>query len=205
MKERIISLVLLITLLMCMSSCNPTPKPDDNTPPVTQTVYEKLNDFIDKEYNKVELSIVTVTREVELRSEYTLTHSNLTYGIEKMNMLPADGNLSGVSPDFKSTVSGTAKVENGKVVMVDGEAPSIPSYDELKGGFSFDEANFTNVSSDSSSFKADVTSPSAFYGSEIDVKDMKVEVEYSDSGIEKIVIKYQTELSSVETTYEFNN
>ena len=84
-----------------------------------------------------------------------------------------------------------------------GEGVTLPSYDELKGNFSFAESNFKNVTTQGNSFSADVVSPSNFYGSTVNVQNMKVTVEYTETAFSKMVITYQTANSTVTTTYEF--
>ena len=94
-------------------------------------------------------------------------------------------------------------IVDGKVTELDGEGVTLPSYDELKGNFSFAESNFKNVTTQGNSLSADVESPSSFYGSTVNVQNMKVTVEYTETALSKIVITYQTANSTVTTTYEF--
>jgi len=202
-------------LICCVTACsepqtpdnNPDNTPDDSnptpTPPVTPTIYEKLDSFADKDYQKIKLDITTVTGDVELSSSYTLTDSNVTYRIEQLNTLPTDGSLTGVSSSYKTDEIGTAKIVDGKVTRFDGKAVTLPSYDELKGSFSFEESNFKNAVNQTFSFSADVISPSSFYGSDVSVQNMKVKVEYTGSAFSRIIITYNTELSTVTVTYGF--
>ena len=213
MKKSIIALILSFVLLMCMTACSgskdpePTPGGDTTTPttlpPVTETVYDKLDDFADLNYQQIKLTIVTVTGDIQLSANYTLTRSNVSYSVEQLNMLPSNGDLTGASPEHKITHTGYAKIVDGKVTELYGEGVTLPSYDELKGNFSFAESNFKNVTTQGNSFSADVVSPSCFYGSTINVQNMKVNVEYTDTALSKIIITYQTAKSTVTTTYEF--
>ena len=208
MKRSIIALVLSFALLMCMTACSgskdPEPTPGGDTPPpVTQTIYEKLDEFADLNYQQIKLAVVTVTGEIQLSAKYTLTQSNVSYSVEQLNMLPSNGDLTGVSPEYKTTHTGYAKIVDGKITELDGEGVTLPSYDELKGNFSFAESNFKNVTTQGNSFSADIVSPSSFYGSTVNVQNMKVNVEYTDTALSKIIITYQTAKSTVTTTYEF--
>ena len=215
MKKSIIALILSFALLMCMTACsgskNPEPTPGGDTtpptptptPPVTETIYDKLDDFADLIYQQIKLSIVTVTGDIQLSANYTLMQSNVSYSVEQLNMLPSNGDLTGISPEYKTTHTGYAKIVDGKVTELDGEEVTLPSYDELKGNFSFAESNFKNVTTQGNSLSADVNSPSSFYGSTVNVQNMKVTVEYTETALSKIVITYQTANSTVTTTYEF--
>ena len=233
MKNSIIALILLLALLMCMTACSgsddPEPTPDDDssistpgdditkptpdddtpeptpTPPPaeTETVYDKLNALADVSYRQVKLIVVTITGDVTLSASYTLTNSFVSYSVEQLNMLPSDGDLTGISPEYKTTHTGYAKIVNGKVTEMDGETVTLPSYDELKGNFSFAESNFRNVAEQGSTFTADVISPSSFYGSYVKAQDMKITVNYTESALSKIIITYKTTNSTVTTTYEF--
>ena len=209
MKKSIIALILSFALLTCMTACSgskkdPEPTPGgDNTPNVTETVYDKLDKFADLKYQQIKLAVVTVTGGIQLSANYTLTENNVTYSVEQLNMLPSNGDLTGVSPEYKTTYTGYAKIVDGKVTELDGEGVTLPSYDELKGNFSFAESNFKNVTTQGNSFSADVVSPSNFYGSTVNVQNMKVIVEYTETAFSKMVITYQTANSTVTTTYEF--
>ena len=204
---------LLLAVLMCLGSfvactsddggnggdtTTPTPPP-----PVTETIYDKLDVFADLNYQQIKLAIVTVTGDIQLSANYTLTQSNVSYSVEKLNMLPSNGDLTGISPEYKTTHTGYAKIVDGKVTELDGEGITLPSYDELKGNFSFAESNFKNVTTQGNSLSADVDSPSSFYGSTVNVQNMKVTVEYTETALSKIVITYQTANSTVTTTYEY--
>ena len=208
MKRSIIALILSIALLVCMTACSGSkdsePTPGGDTPPlVAQTIYEKLDGFADLNYQQIKLSIVTVTGDIQLSANYTLTQSNVSYSVEQLNMFPSNGDLTGISPECKTTHTGYAKIVDGKVTELDGEGVPLPSYNELKGNFSFAESNFKNVTTQGSSLSADVDSPSSFYGSAVNVQNMKVIVEYTETAFSKMVITYQTDNSTVTTTYEF--
>ena len=206
--KKVISIVLFLALLTCMMSCSilngSGTTPDDN-PSDKQTVYERLDNMADKSYASVKVSIITTTDTAQLSANYVLTQTNVSYSIEQLNILPTDGNITGASSDFKTTLSGTAKVVNGKLVSVDGENVSLPSYSELKGNFSFDEKNFKNAVVGNDSLKADVISPSDFYGTSVDAKEMSIEVTFSNDSLIRVTVTYKTENASVKTVYDFTS
>jgi hypothetical protein len=196
-----------------MASCKGTKGSEDmssgdeavssSSPAATETIYDKLDDFADLTYQQIKLTIVTVTGDIQLSANYTLTQSNVSYSVEQLNMLPSNGDLTGISPEYKTTHTGYAKIVDGKVTELDGEGITLPSYDELKGNFSFAESNFKNVTTQGNSLSADVDSPSSFYGSTVNVQNMKVIVEYTETALSKITISYKTALSTVTAKYNF--
>ena len=209
MKKRFIAFALLLALLMSLVACLPEDKgdPDEDTPGEDDTnvdaVYDVINGLSAQSYTKVKLDISTVTGEIELKASYSLTQSSVTYSVEKLNMLPTDGDMTNASPDYKKTVTGTAVVENGKVTQLDGEAVTLPTYDELKGAFNFNKSNFSNVTVESGKLSASVVSPSTFLGTQVSVTDMKITIEYNSSSLESVTLTYKTASSSVNTVYTF--
>ena len=159
--------------------------------------------FSKKSYSKVKLDIKTVTGDVELNASYTLTSQKVTYSVEQLNLLPPDGDLTNISPDCKVTLSGTATIKNGKVDKLDGEAVTLPSYNELKGAFNFQQSYFKNVKTEKGKLTADVSSVSGFMGNSQNWSNMKIVVTYSDTALQKLEITYKTTNSTVTTVYEF--
>ena len=98
---------------------------------------------------------------------------------------------------------GSTQSCNGEIIILDGTNVTLPAYDELRGAFNFDESNLKNIVTESNSLKADVISPSMFYGSNVNVQNMRIDVEYSETELLKIVITYRTNYSTVTNTYEF--
>ena len=178
-----------------------TQKPQ--VPDTDKTVYEVLNDLSKQNYSKIELNITTLTGDIKLGAEYILTKNKVSYAVEQLNMLPTDGKLDGLSPEYKTTLRGTAVIENGKVTKFDGDKVSIPEYDELTGAFDFKESYFKKVEATDGEFSADVVSASKFLGTSKKVSDLKVEVKYNTAAIEKITLTYKTANSNVTTVYEF--
>ena len=135
MKKILIFAVLLPAILLCFTSCEWMFIPpdddttggqhtttgegagteDDTTSATSETVYSLLTSLSAQSYREVALQITTQTGDVTLQARYLLTPSLVTYEVEHLNLLPPDGDLTGVSPDYKTTLSGSATIENGKV------------------------------------------------------------------------------------------
>jgi predicted small lipoprotein YifL len=216
MKKILSSIVLLLAIVISVASCNkkdPTPPevttPDsqqttgENTQENPKTVWETLQELSQQKYSKVKLYIKTVTGDIELNANYTLTNTNVTYSVEQLNLLPPDGDLTNVSPNCKVALSGTAAIKNGKVEKIDGETVTLPSYNELKGAFNFKQSNFRNVKTEKGKLTADVSSISGFMGISQNLNNMRIVVIYNDTALQKLEITYKTTNSTVTTVYEF--
>ena len=210
--KKIIAFILTVALLVCMAACSKPKAPaqttggnQGNKPSATQTVYEKLDGFAAQSYRKIKLDITTVTGDIELSASYTLTKNEVTYSVEQSNLLPTDGNLTGISPDYKTVLTGAAKIVNGKVTEFGGQSVTLPSYKELKGGFHFDESNLKNAVVKNNSLTADVISPSVFYGADVSAENMKIEAEYTEAALNRVKVTYSTEHSTVTSVYVFES
>ena len=215
MMKKLLCLSIIISLLICAAGCKNQSgnvsdefPPSENTPPVEapgeiSLALSKLLELIEKPYSSVDVNIAVTTDIAELSARYTVTQSKVTYSIEQLNLLPSLDNITDISPDHKTTVSGEAVVENGEVTDLSGNKVALPSGSELTGRFRFEESNLQNIVVGDGSLSADVISASAFYGTEVDMSDVKVKVEYSDTAVEKITVTYKTEKSSVEAVYVF--
>lgn len=178
----------MLALLMSFVACDKE-KPDNAQSSVQETtVYDTLNELSRKYYSKIQLNISTLTGDIELGAEYVLAANKVEYSIEQLNLLPSDGDIDNISPNYKTTIQGLATIENGKVTKMDDKAVNIPPYDELKGSFDFKDSCFKNVQIDEGRFSADVVNASAFIGIDEAIGDMKVIVNYSDSAFQKITI-----------------
>lgn len=213
MKKLVISIILVLALLMSFASCSSGNEGDlsnsESTsqqlqpPNSEETVYDMLNKLSKQAYNKIQLNITTFTGDIELEASYTLTANNITYSIEQLNLLPSDGDLSNTSPSYKTTIQGSAEIENGKVTKLDDVAVNLPEYDELKGAFDFKESYFKNVQVENGTFSADVIAVSSFLGADQNLSEMKIVVGYSASVLTTISITYQTSNSTVTAVYGF--
>lgn len=222
MKKIILFVTLSIVLLMCLTACSGSKDPEqkptapeettietstqapNENPTVTKTVYELLDSLAKQDYSKIEIDVVTQSDFAQLCANYVLTQTDVTYSIEQLNLLPSDGNVENLPENYKTTVTGTALVKDGEIVEFDGDQRiAFPSYNVLKGGFHFDPSNFKDVVVQEDSFSASVISPSRFYGTDIDVEDLRIGVDYSQSAMQRITVTYQTKNAAVETVYTF--
>ena len=186
MKKVIISAILTLALLLNIAACNKNSNATESTsaqqttqttqsnqkPDEEKTVYDALNALSEQHYSKIKLNISTLTGDIQLTAQYVMTANDIAYSVEQLNLFPADGNFSNLSPEYKTMLTGTAVIENGKITSTDGDKVSLPEYNELKGSFHFKESCFANVKNDDGKFSADVPSASAFLGTNKNAKSV---------------------------------
>ena len=197
MKKTLIALLVILLVAGNLFAC--TIQTNDNK----DTIYDTLNKHASKEYNKVEVKITTDTNGLKLHSTYITTSDAVEYSVEVFNSL--EGGAETLPEEYKSTVCGVAKIEDGKVTEIDGDAVSLPSYDSLRGSFNFDKSYVKTMRNKNGEFVADVSSPSSLLGTHVyGVSNMKITLCYNDNAIESILLTYNTEKSSVVIEYAFS-
>lgn len=200
MIKKIICVVSIFAFLVCTTGCL-----EDDVVNQDSLVCELLQDLSEKSYLSTEISIVTTTEFAQLSANYFVTQNNVTYSIEQLNLLPSCEDINGLLQDYKTLITGEAVIKDGEVIELDGNSITLPSDNELMGKFNFDEKNFQNIVVESGLLTADVISPSQFYGTAVDMQDVKIAVKYSETSIEEIVVSYETEKSTVQAVYEFES
>ena len=204
MRKISLFILLSLSLLISFISCTlpPVETPNDDSAEMDEAC-SLLNALSCKEYETVTVEIKTTTAFAQLSSKYVISDNEVSYSIEQLNTLSAEGEFSELSPDFKTVFTGSAVVEGGEIIELDGNSVDLPSYSELKGRFNFDKDNFDKVSLEKNSFSADVISPSAFYGTDVDVSDLSICVEYTNDALISLSISYKTDNATVNTVYSF--
>lgn len=198
--------IITIILIMALTSCVVElvlPEDSETELAAAREACSTLNNLTQKKYERIELEINTKNSFANLSSNYVLTDSEVTYSIERLNLLPADGDITGMAYDYKNTISGSASVENGQITKLDGNDVTLPEYDQLTGCFNFNVDNMENVSVKNNRLVADIISPADFYGAEVEMEDLRITVEYTDSAIVEINISYKLLDTTVKTVYSF--
>lgn len=202
MKKTLLSIVLILAVVFCTVSCS-KPEPTPPEPNDSELVWETLQKLSQKQYDEVIVDIQTVTGNIELNANYIVTNSIVAYSVEQLSILSSNGDLTDIAPEYKTTISGTAIIKDGKIDKIDGNAIDIPSYDELKGNFNFQESNFKNIEIEEGKLTAEVASAFGFMGTSKNLSDMRIVVTYSDTALHKLEISYNTTNSTVIIVYEF--
>lgn len=201
MKKIFLHFIFIALFLCCSVSCfddnNNLSSGDD------EKVWEVLQQLSEKQYSTVMLKINTITDDIELNANYTLTNNEVVYSIEQMNVISLEGEYIDIPTNAKTTFNGTATIKDGKVDKIDGDTIEIPEYSELKGTFNFNKNNFDNIIIENDMLSADVVLPSGFMGVTVNVNDMRFTVKYEDNSLNQIQIFYDTGNSKIIITYKF--
>lgn len=195
MKKRILLVsAVLVLVLVCLAACSGL----DST-------LTNINKFLKNDYSKVTVNVTTQTSKVTLNGVYNFSFDGDTttveYSYDKLNELNASGDNA---DSFKSTVTGTAVVENGKVTS-NGDSVDLPLGELDFTGLSFKEGFFAKTTVTPTTFEADVTNPKGFVGnSDFVCSDMHVKAQFTNNSLTKIEITYvSSDYSNVTISYTF--
>ena len=214
MKKLLILLLLVCLASFSLASCKQESEEEPNTDAgenapgdsdgqgdAEKTVYDVLKGLSEKERETVKLDVCVRIDDITLNANYVVKKTSVTYSVERLNLITGD--VYDLPDDFKSLLSGTAVVENGATVKVEGDEVSLPEYTELVGKFNYSESCFTDVTASDGRFSASVKSANDFLGVNSDAKNMKITVDYNEAAIEKITLTYDTESAKVTSVYVF--
>lgn len=192
MKKRLLVAIALILVLVCvtLAACNN----------YSETL-DKINGLLDVDYSKVEITLTTKISDVTLNGKYTLTFSgdviNIVYSYDKLNEISIGGSNS-----FTTTVSGTAKMQNG-VIISDTNQINMDAQPDFTR-FSFKQAYFRNIYATNNKFTADVRNAKSFVGGSFNGANMKVKVFFGDDSISEIDLSYISKKGAdVSVVYKF--
>lgn len=201
--KKVISLIcVMVMLVLCVAGCGKK----ENKP----TIYETINNLIDKEYSVVNLSVKTTMGNETLKGTYTINKENnftlIEYSYEMLNGFSEVGGVIIPPTEEKSTISGSMKVKDSKVIEQNGESVNIPVEQLSINGLTFDESFFTDIQDSDGLFSAKVSKVKDFLGFELNCTDMKITVNYTTDKISKVNIQYISESSSnIEIQYSIIN
>lgn len=195
MKKKVLLALVAVTLVLtltCLAACTDY-----------QPTLDKIQSLLEVSYSKVEIKITTKIYGVELEGNYTLTFSgnvtNIVYSYEELNELSINGGNS-----FKSTVSGTAVVQNG--VVVAGNQAELSTAPWNFGELTFKQAYFSKIVATQYKFDADVVSAKGFFGGSSSFAGSKLHVKvfFGDEDISEMSLTYRsTKGAEVSIVYNF--
>lgn len=211
--KKIVAILLSLMAISCLlTACTPIPPGGEPSPDGgsdgedardLKVVCDRLNTLSAMKYKKIHLTVTTVADDIELTASYILTGDIVTYSIQQLNLLPEDGLQTDIPADYKTVISGSAKIENGTVTQIDGESVSLPSYSQLIGAFRFSEKNLRNAVLENEKLTADIISASELFGTVSKATDMKLIAEYSPVALTTLCVQYHSEKAEVSTVYQF--
>ena len=226
--KRLSILLLILTILFSLCACgigggetpkgppsggeNPPNPPAENPPENPSTPPDEdgeknalaiIRELAQKTYEKIVIEIQNTAYDFTLNSRYEIEKDTVTYSIERLNLLPEDGDISNISGDFKNVILGTAAIQNGVITHMDGTPIELPAISELRGDFCFDESNLTLICEEETLISAKVINPDAFFGRETGCTNMTIKVSFTHDAIREILLEYNLGASRVCTKYIF--
>ncbi len=194
--KKLFALAAALVMLLCFSAC-------DKEVPDAPDGYETLNEMLDAAYSRIDLSVTDeIDADTVLHSEYTLLFGetvSVQYSVERLAEI---GSLDETLSSEKIVLKGEAKIENGKIALVNGDDIGL-SAAHLCRKLSFKEEYFGNAELESMYLKADVKDISGFWGGEADCSDMKVTAVFLDAFMEMTVTYRSGYGSAVEIQFTF--
>ncbi len=208
MKKRIAIITVVIILAVSsifVTACNKKE---------TQDVYATLNTLTAKEYANATVNVTTAKQGHTLKDTYVIStsdgQSTISYTIEELNTF--DLASGSVPENYKTVKTGAAKVKDGKVTEINGDAVSAEFEKIGANVFVFKQEYFSNVvettdNSGNNVFRADITDTAAFMQSTEVRNNAKIVVKYNKTtmALMSIEISYSTQsATSVEASYTYN-
>ena len=170
--------------------------------PALDELLQDLSEYAAVSAESYSLVIETTERGgATITEKYTVTFAdgvrNVTGRIEKINPFLVDGDTI-TAPDEYMTVTESSFT----VSASESDAFALPA-------FKFSQDTLSEITTDLTSFPyvltADVTSPSAFMGTEVAGSNMKLTAEYVLGSLYAIQLRYKTENdNTVTVTYTYN-
>lgn len=194
--KKIFSIAILVVLCFALCACSET-----------ATVYDKLNQMAKVSYTDYSISVKHVSDGETLNSSYAIKTENgvseINYSYEVLNSIEEVDGSYVVPTEYKSTKSGSATVQDGKIVKLNGEELNVDVAEIDSISLKFDESYFEGVSETENGFTAKVKNVDAFLGRHIDCSDMTVAIEYTEGRFGKVTVAYTANGASIEIEYQF--
>lgn len=199
MKNRIFAVVIcvvLATALLMFCCCEKE-----------TTVYDNLNNLVQKRYSSVTISVTTNDGTDELNGTYMLTENNgvvsVAYSYEQLATFEEEDSKLVAPENRVVTKSGTAKLQNGKVIEGNADELNISASSLTISNLKFAEEYFASISQTEGEFSAYVVQPTAFMRANTSCENMAMNVKYTDSALIFVNISYKIGATSVNYLYEF--
>ena len=217
--KKLAILLLIFSMLLLMTSCDiydlitqlagggngPSEDPDDNNySEMTDSDYDQLNELFENIGENLTVKVESNNRGVILNAEYVISEDSVRYTVEQLNMLPEDADINKLPESMITEYSGEAHLnENGEIIDEGGEVILLPEGEVMSGNISFDEKNFRDGKRSADGFEGEAISVPAFLGVDMQVDSMNVKVDYSETGISRMILTYIKGDATVTVIYEF--
>lgn len=203
MKKIISILALLLCCALAFTACDTPVIPEPDYSEVMTT----LNTLIAKDVSAFDLNVTTRNGNNTLKSTYLVTSEgelvNVSFSYEVMNKFTEIDGVFYPPSEEKSTLEGKIVLKDGEILSEEGEPLDADIETLTFSGITFDAKYFDGIKVSGGVFEAKVTDAVSFLGRDVSSADMSVRVHYSDAGISKITLKYNTPSGSdIEIVYD---
>ena len=197
-KIKYIIVVVLLFVSVCLCSCK------DNG-----ETLRKIEIMLRQDYEVIRVNVDTSKDDITLNGEYVFTRSGedkieIEYSYEQLANFDVDDGVITSPSEFKETRVGTAVVENGQIVSIDGDNIEPETLTNLLfSSITLRNSFFKNVKISDYTFKADVVNAKGFLNKpDFEGTNMKVEFGFRKS-LDRIEIRYDLSGAQVTLTYKF--
>ncbi len=204
MKKLLSFVLVIISLLLTLSSCDIfSPSDDDNE--TDANVFDSLGEMAKNDYNAVTVNISSEYEGETLKDIYNITKDGTKTTVKYTCQRYSNFSEGNIPEEYIKTYTGTIVTENDKIISKDGDDVYIAFTEINVKNFNFSENVFSNTTNESGVFKAKIQNPSSFFSNNtLKLSDAEIEVKYSTT-FENITIKYKSESGALITsTYAFS-
>ncbi len=200
--KKLICVGLLLCLLLCsLTACFEKDDSATNKNEPSEDQLAVINTAFASPGSHFSLQITTKTGDISLNAlcdiqkqqTYAGTYIDISYQFEQLNPIEIDesGTIT-VPQSDKSVYSGTARIQNGVLVQVNGAEVSFPLPLVNVMGIRFTADNLSESRFENNTLTAKIKSPSAFFNAEIDATDMSVTLTLSETVVQQMTVNYRT-------------
>ena len=207
MKKTIFVILIVAILALALTACGNQNSSD---------AYNLINEMLDDEFYTVKLQVETTDKGVTLTNKYIAVMASngtmIRYTVQSLAEIVENEDGTFTMPsNMINTENGSATVNNGKIIDLNGNAESIPVDAITSPSLSFNKDYFVGtIHSENDGVKTIIGNVNQdhvkdFTGNQnFDGKDMTFEVIYGET-IKSIVLNYtMTSGASVKVTYTFS-
>lgn len=215
MKKLLFLLLICTVFAFCAAGCQetsqeePFPSGDESPEPTEKTDVTNENESlaVNKACEQMNAALKqTPTRfslQIETKNGSAVLHAGceigenydasktVSYTCEQYNTFVKNADGTYQIPSSRiTTYTGNIKIKDGTVVERDGESLNMPIPVFTVRGLVFSTDCLTNMTFENSTFAADVTSPTDFFGTDMEAQNMKVKLTLQDNTIQIMQITY---------------
>ena len=158
--------------------------------------YDQTNERFARPAAKIVLTVSSGEGEECLEGTYTTMFTGekaeVEYTFEELSLFEIENGEYVVPADRKRTVTGKATVEDGKLVVSTGRAPSFDAKLLTLSALCFEETYFENAVITDTTFEADVKIAEALFGLPQTCKNVRIALAFDEEYIQTLRLTFDT-------------